>query len=337
MSPPLSLIIVHHDQISDQHLDFLIDALNRQTVQDFNTLWISQVPDPAAAHAKLQARARFTWRLFQTRHPLVAGVVCWELTDPFARLLELPEIGRWFSYLHLECLPEPNLVQNLLALLPEIERNYGLDAICMLHQLWTDLEVDELDPLHYIEQLRLSDPLIWHRRLPYDAYRQKLSFAYWEYRWEEDAFLMSSALARELQLFSAVRAPLYFQDVFDIFEWLGQRPYGERIHWLRIQDAIIYHLRHPRLFREYSRKFLDAVRAHPEIFAHLALYDVAGTERFYSESEAERVRNHTNETLNNFYNTVRHAGNGSLTLWQRYLDQAHGLEYASGLRPDDEV
>lgn len=325
MPPLITLIIVYHDQIVSEHLGFLMNALNRQSHQGFNTFWIDQTADSEALWSALKAQAEFEWHLLPTQHPTLASVRCWELHSPFAFLLEHPAMGKWFSYLHLECLPETDLIAQLSGLLPEIEAQYGLEVICMLHQLWCDLEVRDLHPRYYLEQLRLSEPKLWERKIPYSRYKQSLSFAYWEYRWEEDAFIMPSALARDLQLYSAVREPLYFQDLFDIFEWLSLRPYGQRLRWIRMQDTILYHLRHPRPFKEFSREFLDAVREHPEIFGHLALYDVAQSELFYSETQELRALHQTNELLNQFYNQVRRSPRGTLSRWLYALDRVHGF------------
>lgn len=326
--PLLTLVIVYHDQISPLHLDFLLDALNRQTSRAFNTFWINQVPGGGDLATRLAAEAGFAWRLFNIGHPVVAGVVCWDLIGVMALLMEHAEIGEWFAYLHLECLPEASLVRQLTELLPAIAQDYGPRAICMLNQLWCPLRVEQLDRRLYPEQLRLADNLLWERRVPYEPFRREMPFAYWEYRWEEDAFLMPSALARELKLFSAVREPLFFQDVFDIFTYLGDKPYTRDLHWIRLRDAVVYHLLHPRPFREYRREFFDAVLKLPELFGHLAHYSFAQGERHFIEDELMRRLNITDAHLNDFYNHLRHGYNGTLTLWRRALDSAHGLEDA---------
>ena len=156
---------------------------------------------------------------------------------------------------------------------------------------------------------------------------KQIQLAYYEYRWEDDAFAMSSDLARRLQLFSAVKLPLYFQDIFDIFEWMlrAKKPYAEAIRWIRIQDAVIYHLLHPRPFKEYSREFLDGVKDRADLFGHLSLYDLALTSASYHESEDLRKQSLTNKELNQIYNDVRWAQRGTVNLWLQALDQAHGL------------
>lgn len=322
---PFSLIIVYHDQISNLHLQFLIDALNQQHNKQFNCFWIDQTPDPAHLYQALSQHAQFSWYLFQTDYPVVAGVRCWELISAFAMLMEHPAMGKWFSYLHLECLPRPDFVSHLLNVLPEIERQYGPDTVCILHQLWCDLAVDDLDNKHYLQQLELSDPKLWFKKISYATYKQQMQLAYYEYRWEDDAFAMSSDFARRLQLFSAVKIPLYFQDVFDIFEWMlrSKRPYAEAIRWIRIQDAVIYHLLHPRPFKEYSREFLDGVKERPDLFGHLALYDLALTDASYHESENLRKQSLTSTELNQIYNDVRWTSRGTISLWLQALDQAH--------------
>ena len=45
---------------------------------------------------------------------------------------------------------------------------------------------------------------------------------------------MSTALAREYKFFSAVDRPLFFQDVFDIFPYFGDKPYTQNLRWVRI-------------------------------------------------------------------------------------------------------
>lgn len=326
-SKPFSLIIVYHDQISSLHLNFLIDALNQQHNKQFNSFWIDQTHDPSKLYRSLSEQAQFSWYLFQTDYPVVAGVRCWELISAFAQLMEHPAMGKWFSYLHLECLPRPDFVGHLLDVLPEIENHYGPDTVYILHQLWCDLSVEELDAKHYWQQLELSDPKLWFKKVSYATYKQHMQLAYYEYRWEDDAFAMSSDFARRLQLFSAVKLPLYFQDVFDIFEWLlrTQKPYAEAIRWVRIQDAVIYHLLHPRPFKEYSREFLDSVKERPDLFGHLSLFDLAQTSAFYQEAKHLRQQSWTSAELNQMYNDVRWRERGTVSLWLQALDRAHGM------------
>lgn len=329
-SPPLlSLIIVYHRQIAEAHADFLIDALNRQTSLAFNSFWIDQTSGAGAASQgaslgdSLAAAARFEWELVETAHPLVDGLSCWELTGPFARLMEHPAIGRWFCYLHLECLPESDFAQSLLALLPEIETQYGRRTICMLRQLWSELSVSDLHPRLYLEQLRLSDLRHWYRKTPFAG---RPGLASYESGWEEDAFAMPTALARELQLYASVEAPLYFQDLFDIFHWLPRRAYAADLRWVRIETALIYHLFHARPFREFDAPFMAAVRAHPELFGHLAIFEMANEGLAYREPLALREQNYVAPDLIDFYNRLRWSERGTMGHWIQALDKAHGWE-----------
>ena len=321
---PLSLIIVKNAVLDPRHLDFVIDALNHQTDSRFNTFWIDQSPDPAPLQAQLES-ASFAWQAFHSPGPVVAGVSCWELVHPFALLLAQPAMGRYFSYLHMECLPETDFVATILATLPEVEAQCGERFICMLQQLWSPLELGDLHPRHFLEQIRHDDLFTWtpEARVSYADYR-RYSFAWFEQPWQEDAFLMPVALARELQLYSAVQAPLYFQDVFDIFPLLAPRPFARGIRWVRLPRAVIYHLQHPRPFLEFRRAFLDGVRAHPELFAHLGLYDAALGQTGYLETAEMRHLGTVSDELLYFYRQLRYGPRGCATLWLEALDSAHG-------------
>lgn len=320
----ISLIIVFHDQISALHLNFLVDALNQQHSKQFNTFWIDQTADPQFLRQFLGQNAQFPWHTVHTDYPVIAGVRCWELVNAFAFLLQHPEMGKWFTYLHLECIPPPQFVKYLLEVLPEIESQYGPDTLYLLHQLWCEVHVEELHPRHYIQQLQWSNPQVWSPRVPYDLHRQQMQVAYYAYRWQEDAFLMPSELARRLQLYSAVQTPLFFQDVFDIFDWLCQRPYGKHLQWVRIQDAVIYHVLHRRPFKEYRRFFLDQLTQHPDLFGHLSLYDLALASKEYIEIDQDRFQSRPDPALGDFYYQARWAPKGTMSWWLHYLDQAHG-------------
>ncbi|MEZ0370241.1 MAG: hypothetical protein ACAI44_14225 [Candidatus Sericytochromatia bacterium] len=320
VTPPLSLILVKNAVLDPRHLDFVIDALNHQTDSRFNTFWIDQNPDPAPLKAQLES-ARFGWKILHTPGQVIAGVACWDLIPAFAALMQFPGIGRYFSYLHMECLPETHFVATILQTLPEIESAFGPAFICMLQQLWCPLKLHDLDPRHYLEQIRCLDLYTWPER---EAFHPALRVgpAYLETPWQENAFLMPTALARELKLYSAVQSPLYFQDVFDIFLALGERPYGRRIRWIWMQEAIIYHLEHWRAFLEFRSEFLAAVLAHPEIFGHLSLYQAAASGLSYLETDAPRDT--VAHELVYFYAHARFGERGSVSLWLKELDQAHG-------------
>src|SRR5690606_16365004 len=124
------------------------------------------------------------------------------------------------------------------------------------------------------QQLRLSELSLWlehslHYQLPqdHDYYWRRAAY------WSENAFLMPTALALETGLFSAPRRPLYFQDVFDIFNYLADRPYWRKIPLLQLPASIIYHLQHLRAFEEYSQGFLAQIRQRPDLFAGFSIYD----------------------------------------------------------------
>ncbi|MGV3526748.1 MAG: hypothetical protein ACO1RX_21200 [Candidatus Sericytochromatia bacterium] len=326
MAIPISVVIVYQSHLDPLHLRFLIDALNQQSVMQFNTFWINQSQDDRLLSQTLHNQARFPWIIQPTDHPEVGGVLCWELHTPFQAILEHPDMGRYLTYLHLECLPITHFIKNLLDVLPEIEQVYGPDVICMLQQLRCSLTVQELHPRHYLEQLRLSRPHTWYLHEDYYQVRSQMPMAYWERAWMEDAFLIPSALAHHLGLFSAVRAPLYFQDLFDVLEMLPQQPYAQHIPCLRIPDGVIYHLQHPRLFLEYRREFLTQAHQHPALFGHLSLAKISASPLHFEETAQDRQAYHTTPRLLSFYQLMRWAAQGTVSLWLQDLAHFHGTQ-----------
>lgn len=320
----LSIIIVKNPVLDQRHIGFVIHALNQQHDLRFNTFWVDQTETPEVLAGQLDRFARFDWTLVHAPDPIVAGVTCWELVHRFAWLMEHAEMGRWFTYLHMECIPEIDFTARILAALPDLERAFGKRQICALQQLRCPLRREDLDQQAYLVQLRQSKVTTWAGRERIDPTKRSLIF--YETPWREDAFMMPSALARELRLYSAPQPPLYFQDVFDILPILAMRPYGQDISWTRLPSALIYHLQHPRAYLEFRREFFAAVRQQPERFGHLGLYDVAARDLGYIETEALREAMHTPHLLSIFYGEFRLGPRGTLSHWHRALDQAHGCE-----------
>lgn len=319
--PLLSLIIVNQPQLPDRHLELLIANLNAQQPQWFNTFWVEQGLDARPLQQLLQQSAHFPWKLLHPgqHHPQLGEVICWELTSSFAEIIADPEIAPFYSYLHKECLPDSQLMHVLAIHLPTLSARYGDDFICALHQLRSPLQLHELPFQHSLPLLEQTGGDVWKARLPYALYRQQHPDV-WEAPWEEDAFVIPTALARRLELYSAVACPLYFQDMFNILAWLPEKPYCQSVHWLRLRDAVIYHLQHPRHFQEYSREFLDQVREKPEVFGHLALYDMAHSLYGYHEPFQAGKRQEAPGMLNFFYGVVLKSERGTLGLWSLFLD-----------------
>lgn len=323
----ISLIIVKNAVLDPKHLDFVIQALNQQSDRRFNTFWIDQSLDPLPLRHQLQ-RAEFDYFILHSPGPLIANVLCWELIQPFDRVISHPQFCPFFTYLHMECIPEIDFIKVILETLPEVQAQLGPRFIAMLQQLYCPLQLSDLHPRHYFEQLRHSRLETWtpEFRTLYSDYRQ-YAFAWFEQRWHEDAFLMPSALARELHLFSLVQKPLFFQDIFDIFGPLSQRAYAQHIKWLRIPTAICYHLQHARPFGEFSRAFLNQVRQYPDLFGHFGLYDIALTELSYQETDEMRTKGIVSDEMHAFYKATRWGERGTVTLWLEALDQAHRREH----------
>lgn len=322
----LSIIVVNSPCLPFEHLPLLVSALNQQSSQNFNTYWIEQSGDISELQALLQNEAQFSWQLLHPglNYPVLDDVICWELIRPFAEIMESANIAPYFTYLHKECLPRTDFVAELEQRLPELAREYGAEFIAALHQLRSPLQLQDLSA-DWPKQLSEASGRVWKSREAYIPYCQNHP-AVWEQNWSEDAFVMPTALARRLHLYSGVRSRLYFQDMFNILAWLPDKPYCQNIRWLRLRDAVIYHLQHPRLFKEYSRHFLDHVREHPEIFGHLALYDMAHSPYGYHEPFQQGQRIEAPGLLNFFYGVVLKSERGTLQIWSRELDGLHHLD-----------
>ncbi len=322
---PISLIIVRNPFLSFDHLEYLVDALNRQTEQTFNTFWVDQSDSPQELEDYLSQQAGFPWLHLPVQSQVVAGVVCWELTSIFAALLEHPEIGETFCYLHMECLPEVDFIASVLAVQPELNARYGSRWIAMLEQLWTNLMATDLYPEVYWDQLRFSDLRYW--TVTHMAYAPSSRPPYLWHKvpsWRENAFVMPTALALETQVFSVVERPLYFQDVFDIFTYVQERPYWQNISWIKLPGSLIYHLQHPRPFLEFSKAFVEAIPQHPELFKGLAIYGFKWSGEDYAETEKMRREFVYTDRLHLFYHLFRHDREGTNHHWLRALDKRYG-------------
>lgn len=322
MSAELSLIIVKNPVLDPRHLDFLMAALNAQSDRRFNTFWLDQSPGPEDLLIRLKSQARFGWQAYHVPGLNVGGVACWELVHPFAFVLEQPAIGRYFSYLHMECLPDPDFVATILAALSEVEAQVGPRFGCLVQQLWCPLSLADLLTGSKPAE---ADNLTWNAdtRAPYD--KSLRGQARWQAQaYEEDAFVLPTALARELKLFSCVQPLLFFQDVFDILAELKLWP-ATRFPWLRLPGAVLYHLAHERAFLELRETFFEGVRAHPQHFSHLSLWELAHSARSYREDPAYRARGQPDpDSLGELLTWLRCSQRGTLTLWVQALHQIHG-------------
>lgn len=329
--PPLSLIIVHQPSLDPQHSALLIQALNAQSTRNFNTFWLDQSPRQTL-YSLLQEQADFTWHYCAPPYPVLADVVCWELLQAFEQFMRSPEFGPHWSYLHMECLPDPRFCTQLIELLPELERQYAQDWIGMLYQLRSPLSLQDLlnstpevHSARALTELQLRGGQIWATGEPIDALQFEPR-AYFSSSWQEDAFVMPTALTRRLKLFSAPLKPLYFQDVFDIFEMLSRYDLGIPLQWLRLTEPRIYHLQHPRAFHELRRPFLDALARQPRHFEHTAWLDLARSDWAYYESQDIRASGWTPPELYRIYERVRYGERGTFTLWFRAVLDAHGID-----------
>jgi len=313
--PALSILITNTPYLSDMHLHFQIDALNRQTCRDFQVFYLNQDPDPAPLQSALQG-ALFPHRTLALPFPWLADTCCWEMVATTGQLLAQPVHGRWWTYLHKECLPAPDFVATLLTGMQAAEAEYGSNCIYRLNQLRCEQTVNDLNAL-YPAQLASSEPVYWIARTPFEA-----RYVYQQRPWEEDAFAMPVALTRQSGLFAAVQVPLFFQDLFDIFYLLPELPFFRQVKFVHLGQPVIYHLNHPRIFNEYRQAFLKAVREHPELFGHLALYELAQEPFDYSEGfeQGERI---VPAQLHRFVRYMRFGPQGTVMLWlqslQRYL------------------
>lgn len=326
MPPTLSLLIVRNPYLSFRHLELLLASLNQQSSADFNTFWIDQCQDPAELLALLGQQAQFGWELLHTPPPLVAGVPCWDLTAPFAQLMQHPEMGQGFVYLHMECLPEQHFVESIVSLWPQLTAHYGQQFVAMLQQLWASLPVEALFDGVFWQQLRFAELRPWQQTHQQFVLPRQQALHWQECPgWQENAFLMPTALARESGLFAAVQRPLYFQDLFDIFAYLEKRPYWQAVKWLQLPLSVIYHLQHERPFEEFSQRFLAEVPQHPELFAGFSIFNYSWQPEYdYQESPAMRQGFVYSDLLHLFYQVFRHAPQGTNHHWLLALDRRHG-------------
>lgn len=314
----ISFVIVNDYYLEPTYLSFLIHALNQQTSEHFNTFWINQSPDNADLQKALQ-HANFPYLIIQPQHLILESVCCWEIPRVLAKVLEHKQVGDYFVYLHKECWPDPRFVEETLWGIRESEANLGSDNIYILNQLRSDLTMGDLKDDVFLEQIKASELLSWTLRSPFKA----PAYIYREERWEEDAFCMPVHLAKRFSFYHCINFPLYFQDIFDLMFILGDKPYLQEIHWVRLGQPLIYHLNHPRFFYEYSRSFLAAVKEKPDYFGHLALYDMAGSDYSYQEPFENKQRKIDTIKIYRMFHYMKFSHNGTMTLWAQALDQSN--------------
>ena len=318
----ISIVIVRNPYLSFSHLEFLIQSLNSQTNQQFNTFWLDQTDSPDVLLDELKNTAHFEWFQFSCPSQIIVGVHCWELISKFDFLTKHPAFRPYFTYFHMECLPESDFVAALFSLIPDLNQTYGPHWVAMIMQLWSNLDVGALFDGLFLEQLRLSDLKTWQSSTPYSLYAHQPFGHYEQPRWEEDAFFMPTSLALKLKLFSAAKPDLFFQDIFDIFSVLESDYFDIDIRWLRLPQVVLYHLRHPRVFLEFRPAFMRAVQEHPALFEHLALYDLAFKEMFYHEESDFREQRVSPQELVLIEREMRSGKKGSLTLWLKAIREA---------------
>ncbi len=334
MAPTLSIVIVRNPYLDFRHLQFLLASLNQQSCSDFNTFWLDQTADPDSLRDLLQTQAQFAYEIDHDPPQQVAGVPCWDLTRPFTRFMEHPAFGEAFTYLHMECLPEQNFVEGLLSLWPALSQKYGHYFIAILEQLRTLLDIRSLnlEANLFWQQLRLSNLETWVKKDDSTYSLPSETCSQWQpcNKWSENAFLMPSALARETSLFSAPERPLYFQDIFDIFNYLQDRPYWQHIQWVKLPQAIIYHLAHHRAFEEYSEPFLKEIINHPDLFKGFFIYDLD-----WGNTLADiRQRLNQRQQLNQEHTPpfvilrlFRDCEKGTLGYWLKAMDRLHNYHH----------
>lgn len=311
MPPTLSIIITNTPYLSPGHLGLQIDALNRQSCTDFQVFYLNQEAAPENLNQALNW-ALFPFKVIPLPFPWLAGTCCWDIVSVMGRLLEQPVHGAYMTYLHKECMPAPDFVEHLLAGIAASEAVHGPDAVYRLNQLRSPQSLDQVGALWPLE-LAQAQPIRWIARVPYQPH-----YVFAERAWEEDAFALPVQWALRTGLFSKVRFPLFFQDLFDIFYQLPQLPAFAETKWIHLGQPVIWHLNHARAFFEYRRAFLRAVRAHAELFGHLALYELAADDFDYIEdfSQGERV---IPERLHRFVRYMRYSDRGTVTLWREAL------------------
>ncbi len=329
--PQLSILISNSPYLSSAHLIYQIDALNRQTCQDFQVFYLNQdIGNQDLAKALQQAL--FRGYLIDLPFPVLGETCCWDMVSVVANLLNQPVHGDYMTYLHKECLPAPDFVESVLAGITAAESEHGPDSIYRLNQLRSPFQVDDLSPLYPLQlagslpgQGPESQPIYWSRRTPFNP-----QFNYALSPWEEDAFALPISLARKTHLFDCLDKPLFFQDLFDIFYLLPQTIGFEKINMVHLGHPVIWHLNHPRPFYEYRREFLDAVRQKPELFGHLALYELASDSLTFADfdyqenfEQGERI---IADQVHQFVHYMRYSPKGTVSLWQQALYQLHRTE-----------
>lgn len=311
-SASLAIVITNSAYLHDAHLEWQIDALNRQSSRDFCVYYLNQARDTKALERALKG-ALFPYQYVHLPFPWLAETCCWDLVSVVGQLMQQLRESYW-TYLHKECLPAPGFVEQLLQGIAQAEQDLGPDCIFRVNQLRCRQSFRELDAL-YPATLAASQPVYWIKRTPFAP-----RYTYQEAPWEEDAFVLSTELTRRTRLL-APRFPLFFQDLFDIFYQLPQIPALAQIKQVHLGHPVIYHLNHPRVFREYRQAFLNAVRQHPRLFGHLALFELAAEPFDYREDllQGERV---IAESLHRFVRYMRYAERGTVTLWVQAIQAA---------------
>lgn len=308
--PAVSIVISNTPYLSDQHLLWQVDALNRQTSKDFQVFYLNQSPDPTALKHILK-QAYFPVQIIQLPFPWLAGTCCWDMVSVMGRLCEQPVHGKYLTYLHKECLPAPDFTARLLEGITAAEKEHGPDNIYRLNQLRCHSEVSQLEHLYPLDLS--TEGIYWIKRTPFAPH-----YLYRESPWEEDSFALPLELIRKTNIFGAVDIPLFFQDLFDIFYQIEHLPGFEHINQIHLGYPVIFHLNHARAFKEYRHEFLTKVLAHPHIFGHLALFELASEPFDYHEGFAEGERILSSQ-LNRFVHYMRYSEKGTVTLWKQAL------------------
>ncbi|MGE3723962.1 MAG: hypothetical protein AB7I41_00315 [Candidatus Sericytochromatia bacterium] len=318
MSPPLTFLIAHHRYLPEAYLTGQIRALNAQDNANFQVIYLHQGAEAGELKQALQ-QATFSHQVVAIPYPEIAGVCCWDLVRYLGGMFGHSVWGDYWSYLHQECWPAPDFVSGVLAGIATCEAEQGPEAVYRVNQLRCPLTPGEIKPDTWLEQLEQSGAVSWIERKPH-----RPDFVFKLAPWSEDAFVLPVALTRQYRLFSAVTVPLYFQDLFDLFLHLPDQPWFASVKWVQLGQPVIYHLNHPRAFAEYTLPFLQAVRQRPDLFGHLALFELAQTDFDYHEgfeSDGERV---ISSHLHRFVQYMRYAERGTVAHWLRALQANFG-------------
>jgi hypothetical protein len=317
MPPSLTFLITHHRYLSPDYVCWQIKALEAQTCRDFQVIYLHQGDSAEPLRVDLAA-VSFPVQVLEIPYPEIANVCCWDLVQLVGRLLQSPLWGAYWTYLHQECLPAPEFVSTVLAGIAQAEQTYGTEAVYRINQLRCSLLPHQLSADHWRAQLLSSGAVTWIERIPH-----RFDFVVRSAHWSEDAFVLPVALTRQYALFSAVTEPLWFQDLFDLFLGLEDQAWFQPVHWLHLGQPVIYHLNHPRVFAEYTRTFLSAVRERPDLFAQVALFELAHEDFDYSEGftvDGERV---IPQHLHRFVQYMRYGPQGTMTRWLAALERFH--------------